>query len=1754
MKLPNLFHTNKSRQENLSPLGENQPNKGRLKENFVTTSGNDSDNKGQLDESKLTDTHGNCQAVLLRVTTLQAMQPVKFSGNAADFPIFRKRIRNNLEDGLLSDAQRIEFLPKFVTGEAYEVVERAAGCSYDDIVAMLEERYGQPAAVAAACIEMLTLGPKLGNRDFKGLRNFAEQLQCATKRLEGDYEREASTTSNMKMTVARLPDYIINKWADVSYSIREKGLVPKLKDLAQFVRRQAAIKNDPSYAGCVTVIPTAEMKAKGKQPFKEHNRGAIPQETRQMSYFATDVKANNTGGGEEAIDERSGSTPSVQGCLCCSGSHELASCVEFEKKDLQVRWDIVKHNRLCHICLRFGHHRGRCGSQTFCRCGSDKRHHELLHNPPRRFETERANQVYVKEQKPIAPNPPQESPRNDLRPTEPRSTVQYATVTEPTTRKTVLLHVIPVKITSPDGKFVTTYGLLDNASRGTMISLDVAKELGLQGRKEVVSVSTLLQQEDEELEVVEFKLQSASGEGEVITVEEGLISEKFNIAERCLPEDVDRRSHPHLVDIEIPAVNIKKVSVLIGKDVSDAHEVFEVRKSNKPDSQLQAQRGPLGWVITGTILNSLNQRELSVNFITCDRKLHDQVENFWKVEEFGTRRACKPEIEKGAVAKHRNHNLSREDMRAEDILEKTTKLTDGHYETGLLWQRDDVQLPNNRKQAEMRLQSLKRKFRRDPSLEKKYRATMDDYIAKGYGRKLAPEEASKCGPRTWYLPHFAVTNCNKPDKVRIVFDAAAEHEGTSLNKNLVQGPDYTNSLVGVLLRFREEMVALVGDIESMFHQVKVRPEDQDSLRFLWWSGSLDETPQEYVMTVHIFGAADSPCSANASLLRTAEDNQRDFEPVTIDTLRHNFYVDDVLKSMPTTESAVRLMQQLIELCAKGGFNLTKFMSNDREVLAAIPHAKRADPSLDLDFDELPAERALGVRWDRESDTFGFKVVNLEKGNTMRGVLSTICSVFDPLNLAAPAMLPAKQIMQDLWRKKRAWDQPLEGEILQRWLQWKNNLPLLANVKIPRCYFSQLDHEKATLQLHHFCDASEVGYGTSTYIRITYPDGTVECAFVIGKSRNAPIKTVSIPRLELQGALLAARVDHAVRQELNFEFERVSFWTDSMITLNYIHNENRRFQTYVANRVTEIRDLTTPEQWRHCPGKLNPADDVSRGLEMSEFQKNERWLKGPPFLWKSEDHWPDIKYENVSVEKLEIKKEVYLTSFELSTPLDDLLTRFSSWITLLRTFAWLLKFLQWIRWSSNRKKAESDVCDIAKCITQEELEKSKREVAILVQEKAFTHEIRDLKAGRQVKASSHIVKLKPVIMDDGVLRVGGRISRAPISPDARNPIILPKKHHVTTILIRYLHEKNGHCGHEQVLSLLREQFWVVKGRAAIKEVIGRCLTCKKRMARRMSQEMAELPRVRLTPYEPPFTYTGVDYFGPFYVKRGRGKVTEKRWGAIFVCMNSRAVHLEVARSLETDDFILLLVRFLNRRGHVKEIRSDNGTNFVGADREIKEAIDRIDNEKVGGELMQRGCKWVFHPPGASHMSGVWERLVKTVKRSLKAILGKDLINEEVLQTVFTEAERIANSRPLTRNPTSPDDDEPLTPNHFLNIRPTTNLPPEIVEESDKFSRKRWRQAQILANHYWKRWLKEYVPSLQERQKWHQAQRNVQVGDLVLVADDNVPRNQWPLARVMNVFPGEDGLVRSAEVKAKGSTYKRPITKICLLEASDGEEAL
>ena len=358
----------------------------------------------------------------------------------------------------------------------------------------------------------------------------------------------------------------------------------------------------------------------------------------------------------------------------------------------------------------------------------------------------------------------------------------------------------------------------------------------------------------------------------------------------------------------------------------------------------------------------------------------------------------------------------------------------------------------------------------------------------------------------------------------------------------------------------------------------------------------------------------------------------------------------------------------------------------------------------------------------------------------------------------------------------------------------------------------------------------------------------------------------------------------------------------------------------------------------------------------------------------------------------------------------------------------------------------------------------------------------------------------------------------------------------------------------MLSVIRQSFWILRGRSLVRQILSKCVSCRRCNAPTLQQVMADLPKERLVPYQPPFTYTGLDLFGPFYVKRSRSTV--KVYGCIFVCFNSRAIHIEDVSSLETDTFIQALLRFISVRGCPKEIWSDNGTNFTGAEKELRLLVQDMSDERIKSELHSREVEWYkcplpewrFQPPAASHMSGVWERLVRSVKKAMKAVLGSRsaLVDLEALRTVFAEVTSILNSRPICSSSDDPKDMEPLTPNHLLLQRRNLFVPPGIFAKEDVYSRKQWRHAQFIANCFWCRWVREYVPMLQHRHKWLLNRRNLAVNDLVLVVDNTLPRCRWLLGRVTKVFPGEDARVRTAKVKTKTSRLVRPVTKLCLLE--------
>ena len=469
---------------------------------------------------------------------------------------------------------------------------------------------------------------------------------------------------------------------------------------------------------------------------------------------------------------------------------------------------------------------------------------------------------------------------------------------------------------------------------------------------------------------------------------------------------------------------------------------------------------------------------------------------------------------------------------------------------------------------------------------------------------MTEEEALRRSQRTWYLPHHGVFHRQKQGKIRVVFDVASLHDGVSLNNQLLQGPDLTNNLLGILLRFRQYPKALVADIEGMFNQVKVPPEDSDALRLLWWEDSDLEKLSEFQMTTHSFGATDSPSCANFCLKKAAEDHKGRFSDEAVSVVENDFYIDDFVKSVGTVSEASSLADEVTCLLNEAGFRLTKSMSNSREVLSKIPDADRAKPTLDLDLENLPVERTLGVQWDVEKDAFLFKVREPHQPPTKRGILSAVSSLYDPMGFVCPVVLEAKKILQRLWKLNLRLDDLIPEDLQSLWNEWKCKLAVLSQVQVPRCHL--IDSTVVNISLHLFSDASEDGYGMCSYLRFVYACGTVRCSFLIGRSRSSPVRPISIPRLELQAVTMSVKMYRVLVDELTYKISNATFWSDSQTKLQYIKNVSKQFQTYVANCVVEIREVTSPDQWTHCPGKVNPADDASCGLKPPKRSCQHPW--------------------------------------------------------------------------------------------------------------------------------------------------------------------------------------------------------------------------------------------------------------------------------------------------------------------------------------------------------------------------------------------------------------------------------------------------------------------------------------------------------------------------------------------------------------------
>ncbi|XP_026066740.1 uncharacterized protein LOC113048964 [Carassius auratus] len=730
---------------------------------------------------------------------------------------------------------------------------------------------------------------------------------------------------------------------------------------------------------------------------------------------------------------------------------------------------------------------------------------------------------------------------------------------------------------------------------------------------------------------------------------------------------------------------------------------------------------------------------------------------------------------------------------------------------------------------------------------------------------------------------------------------------------------------------------------------------------------------------------------------------------------------------------------------------------------------------------------------------------------------------------------------------------LPDDLKPHWEAWLRDLHNLSLVKIPRCYVPSTFKDVQQYELHHFSDASVSGYGVCSYLRAVTKSGEVYCTLVMSKARVAPTKVTTIPRLELSAAVVATRTGNLLKRELELDGIREYYWTDSKVVLGYINNDARRFHVFVANRVQQIRTSTETSQWRYVASEQNPADHASRGLTVKELMGS-NWFTGPSFLWQSELPKDDIKVGEVNDGDPELKRaQVLMTKAREEWCLSDRLQRFSDWKRAVKAIARLKRCVRSAKGLVERSNNST---------TLEERKDAEQFIIHIVQEEVFSDEIKHLRQGKEVNSSlfNKLYKLSPFIDDHDVLRVGGRLTQAELHSHVKHPAILPKGHHISRLLIKHFHEKVQHQGRGMTINEIRSNgIWILGCSSEVSSLIYKCIKCRKLRKCNQEQRMADLPPERMEA-TPPFTYSGMDCFGPFYVKEGRKEL--KRYGLLFTCMCSRAVHLEVLDDLSTDVFLNALRCLIAIRGNVSQLYSDQGTNFVGAKGEFLKLMKGMDQERV----KELGCTFIMNPPASSHMGGVWERQIRTVRSVLTSILDKSAarLDSSSLRTFMYEVMAIVNSRPLTsehlNDPVGP---EPLTPNHILTMKSTIIAPPpgEFVRE-DLYLQKRWKRVQFLANEFWTRWRKEYLLNLQQRSKWNKSRRNTKINDIVLLQDDLSSRNQWKLAKVVEVFPGSDGMVRrlkllvsDATLDSKGartnkSVYlERPIHKTVLLLEGD-----
>ena len=1689
----------------------------------------------------------------------------KFNGEVSTWPTFWDAFESSIhKNPKLAPIDKFNYLNSLLMKPALDAISGLSltASNYEEAIAILKKRFGNKQQIINRHMDILVNVSPVINEDTRKLRELYDTLESHVRSLKSlglPSNSYGSLLSSITMT--KLPQdlrLIISR--EIKDQEWQLDTIMRVLENELEARECAALHDESQLSAQGVAFPSFQMRTTASSLFTKH----------------------------------SGPT-----CTYCKQSHPSNSCKMVTNP--AARKDILIKQGRCFVCLRKDHLSKNCPSKHQCFKCKGKHHISIC--PSNGTNTSRTTPKQEHAQKQSGNNHP--SSDNDaglnsgvdssrvppaLEPTQNRSrnsrqnlTALYVSATTP-----VLLQTANALTYNPRNSAAKVKArlILDSGSQRTYVSARLREHLNLPAESsQRISIKTFgsTKENSQCVDVVRLCVATDQGEGVELSA--------FVVPIICDPLQSQSiaqatQTYAHLSGLKLADQGTYEdeveVDILVGSDQYWSLVSGRVVRGEHGPTAIETK---LGWVLSGPIPEGIQVDSQQSNLVTThvlktavnpidvtNETLDGNLRTFWELESLG----IKPKT-------------------LYEEFQEQISFKDNRYEVHLPWKMPHPPLPDNYELSLKRLSNLLKRLNQEPEVLKEYDSVIKEQLRKGIVEVVEKPDEGEVG-KTHYLPHHAVVRREKATtRLRVVYDASARSDGVALNDCVYTGPPLTENIFDVLLRFRVNQVALTGDVEKAFLMVRMTEEDRDVLRFLWVDDIDKPSPEIVVLrfTRVVFGVSSSPFLLNATIKHHIE-QYKEADPEFVEKFLRSIYVDDLSSGAPEVDEAYELYLKSKLRLAEGGFNLRKFVSNCPELTRRIQcnetgrsdtdassvepeHAKSpqalSEGNVVSEEDETYAksmlrgveetssseQKVLGVHWNPLKDVFTFDLTEIanyarDLQPTKRNVVSVAAKFYDPLGFLSPIVIEFKLFFQELCKTKIGWDEALNGNLLKTWRKLLNGLEDVTAFSLPRCYFQVIREKVVSCSLHGFGDASSKAYAAVIYLHVTTSQGNY-ARLVASKSRVAPVKNLTIPRLELLAALVLARLITHVKEalELDVTITNLSCWTDSRVTLCWIKGEEREWKQFVQNRVDEIRTLVPASRWQHCNGKDNPADIPSRGSSPLKLSQCPLWMEGPKWLTsitedtKSVFNSTHVPEECLAEVRAEEKVKCQTSSLFLSATEPCGIAQimeaedFSDLQRLLRVSALVLKFVRIMK--SLLKKdvsspSETDAQDMAKAETMwiKEVQKSlSKNPKFKIWEKQFG-----------------------IFTDSqGIMRCNGRLSKADLSASIKHPILLDKGHHITSLIVQDSHKRVMHGGVKLTLTELRARFWIIQGRQFVRKLLYKCVICRKLEGRPyQAPPSPPLPEFRVKEC-PPFAYTGVDFAGPLYVKNQTGP-QQKVWICLYTCCVTRAIHLDLVPNLTTSAFLRSLRRFSARRGTPLLMVSDNGKTFKSAAQEIKRLMN---DPGVKQYLAKARMKWSFNLERAPWWGGIFERLVRSVKRCLKKTIGGAILTYEELLTVVVEVESILNCRPLSYV-SSEDPEEPLTPSHLLCGRRLMSLPDSNTSDSQDYdidvqpqdlSRRTQHLSNVL-NHFWKRWQNEYLIELRNAHR-HQSQNDastaISIGDVVVVHEENQLRGNWRLGKILDLIAGADSCIRGAvvEVRSKGGKsvkLKRPVQRLYPLE--------